>query len=135
MQTKGEGKIHAWAHMVNATGAELLAKPVCSGEAEIGDSNSESAVEAQHVLRFEVPMIYAQRMAIFDGIKKLKKYVFNKVILSEVAAVVQDLREEITVGSVVHDEVGVVVLFHDPVEGDYVWVGRRKAMKGDFPHV
>lgn len=109
--------------MVNATSAKLLTKPVCSSEAEIGDSNSESAVETQHVLRFEVPMIYPQRMAIFDGIKKLEENVFDQVILTKVAAMVQDLREEISVGSVVHDEVGVVVLLHNPVEGDNVWVG------------
>lgn len=48
---------------------------------------------------------------------------------------VQDLGEEITVGSVVHDEVSVVVLLHNPVEGDNVWMGRREAMKSYFPHV
>lgn len=109
--------------MVNATSAELLAKPICSSEAEIGDGNSEPVVEAQDVLGFEVPMIYPQRMAVFDGIEKLEEYVFNKVVLSKVTAMVQDLREEVTVGSVVHDEVGVVVLLYNPVEGDNVWMG------------
>ena len=109
--------------MINATSAKFLAKPICSGQAEIGDSHSESAVEAQHVLRFEVSMIYSERMAIFDGIKKLEEYMLNEMILSKVAAVVQDLREEISVGSVVHDEVGVVALLHNSVEGDHVWVG------------
>ena len=48
---------------------------------------------------------------------------------------VQYLREEVSVGSVVHDEVSVVVLLHNPVEGDNVWMGRREAMEGYFPHV
>lgn len=48
---------------------------------------------------------------------------------------VQYLREEVSVGSKVHDEVGVVVCLHDPVEGDDVWVCRRKAMECYFAHV
>ena len=73
----GEGETRAWAHVVNATSAKLLAKPICRSKAEIGDSDSKSAVEAEDILRFEVPMIYSQRMAIFDSIKKLEEYMFN----------------------------------------------------------
>jgi hypothetical protein len=62
-------------------------------------------------------------MAIFNGIKELEEYVFNEVVLSKVTAMVQDLRKEVSIGSVVHDEVGVVVLLYNPVEGDNVWMG------------
>lgn len=113
--SKIEEEILAWAHVVDATGAELLAKPIGSSKAEISDGHPESAIEAENVLGFKVPVINAERMAIFDGIKKLKENVLNKVILAEVATMMQDLREEVSVGGVVHDEVCVVVLFHNPV--------------------
>ena len=63
--------------MVNTTGAKLLAKPICRSEAEIGDGNSKSAVEAEDVLGFEVAMINPQRMAIFDSVEKLEEDMFN----------------------------------------------------------
>jgi hypothetical protein len=109
--------------VINATSTKLLAEPICRGKAEIGDSDSKAAVEAEDVLGFEVPMIYSQRMAIFDGVEKLKEYMFNQVILTEVTAMVQYLRKEVSIGSVVHDEVGVAMLLHNPVEGDNIRMG------------
>ena len=61
-------------------------------------------------------------MAIFDGVEELQKYVLNEVVLAQITAAVQILREEVTVGSIVHDEVNVVLLLDHTMEGDDVRV-------------
>lgn len=60
MHTKAAKGRQTWAHVVNATCAELFTEPICSRETKVGDGDSEAAVEAEHVLRFEVAVVYAE---------------------------------------------------------------------------
>ena len=127
--------MRTWAHVVHAAGAELLAEPVCGREAKVGDGDAETAVEAEDVLWFKVAVVYAEGVAVFDGVEELEEDVLDEMVLAEVATVVEDLGEEVAVGGKVHDEVGVVVLLDDAVEGDDVGVGRGEAVEGDLAHV
>lgn len=39
------------------------------------------------------------------------------------------------IGGVIHNDIGVVVLLHNSVEGNNTWVGRSELVKGDFSNV
>lgn len=49
-------------------------------------------------------------MAVLDSVKELQKYVLDKVVMSQVLAIVQYLREQVSIACVIHDNVGVVSL-------------------------
>ena len=61
-------------------------------------------------------------MAIFDGVEELQKYMLNESVLAQITGSCADLREEVTVGSIVHDEVNVVLLLNHTMEGNDIRV-------------
>ncbi|GLB42074.1 hypothetical protein LshimejAT787_1100890 [Lyophyllum shimeji] len=53
-------------------------------------------------------------------------------VVSEIAAVVQYLREEVLVGSVIHDDVGIVRVLDDAMKSDYARMCGGKLVKSNF---
>jgi hypothetical protein len=99
--------------VVHAPSSKFFADLVGRCEPEIRYGNSEAAVEAKDVFRFQVTMIYAQGVTIFDSIEQLEKNMLDEMIVPEVSAAVKDLGEEITVFGVIHDNVSVIVVLDD----------------------
>jgi hypothetical protein len=60
---------------------------------------------------------------------------FNDDIVAEISSIIQDLREEIVVRRIIHDDVGIVVILDDFVKGNDSLVTRRNLVKGYLPNV
>lgn len=60
---------------------------------------------------------------------------FDKVVATEVATVVEDLGEEVVVCSIVHDDVSIIEIFDDTVEGNDVRVSASYLVKRYLPDV
>lgn len=97
-----------WAHMIDTAGAELGAHLLSGSQTKVCDRESQSIIEAEDVLRLQVAMINIERVAVLDCIKQLKKDLPDQIVLTEISAVMKDLRKEITVATVVHDDPGVL---------------------------
>jgi 23S rRNA U2552 (ribose-2'-O)-methylase RlmE/FtsJ len=108
--------------VVHAAGPELLADFLCSGQSKIRDRKPQASIEAKHILRLEVTMIDAQRMAKIDRVEELEENVLDQVVVTKIASFVENLAKEITVGAVVHDYERAVFLLDYAMKRDDVWV-------------
>ena len=62
-------------------------------------------------------------MAILNCIEQLQKHMLDEGIVAQVPALVQNLGEQVVVWGVVHNNIGVIPVFDDTVEGDDRGVG------------
>lgn len=121
--------------MVDTSCTELRAHRLCSRKTKIGDSEAQPAIETEYILRFQVTMINIERMAIFNRIKQLKKYLFNKKVVAQITTMVKDLSEEIAIFAVIHDDKCVLIVFDDAVESNNVGVRRCELVEGNLTKV
>jgi hypothetical protein len=121
--------------VVDAPGAKFIAEPVGGSEAEIGDGDLKTVVEAENVLWLQVSVKNTERVAVFHCVEQLEEDVLDESVVPEIATTMQDLGEEIVVRCIVHDDVGVVALFDDTMEGDHARVGRGELVKCYFTDV
>ena len=128
-------KTLTWTHVVDATGAKFIAEPVSCGEAEVGDGDLKTVVEAEDILWLQVSMKNTERVAVFHCVEQLEEDVFDESVIPKIATTMQDLREKIVVRCIVHDDVGVITLFDDAMEGDHARVGRGKLVECYFADV
>lgn len=80
-------------------------------------------------------MVDSERVAIFNCVKQLKENVLDERVITEIAAAVQDLRKEIVVGSVIHDDVGKIEGFDNTVKSDDSRMPRSKLVQCDFANM
>lgn len=102
-----------WTHVVDASRTQLHADFLGGRQSKIGNCNTITVIEAEDILRLQITMIYAERMTIFNCVEQLQKYVLDQRIIPDIATVIQDLREEIIIRRIIHDDVRVVSLVHD----------------------
>lgn len=57
--------------MVYTPSAKFIAELVCGGKAKIGDGDAEAVIEAENILRLQVSVVDAERMAVFDCFEQL----------------------------------------------------------------
>lgn len=81
--------------MINTSSTKFLAQFVGGCEAKISYSYAVAIIEAEDVLWFQVAMVDAKVVAILDCIKQLKKYMLDQDVVAQVAAIVENLRDEI----------------------------------------
>lgn len=74
-------------------------------------------------------------MTILHGIKHLHKYMLNQAIIPKIPTPMQNLGEEIMVGSEIHDDVRIEKILDDAVQGDDVRMGTGNLMERDFADV
>jgi hypothetical protein len=72
--------------VVHAAGPELLANFLSGSQPKIRDRKPQAPVETKHVLRLEVTVIDAQRMAVIHRFEELEKNVFDEVIPSKITS-------------------------------------------------
>ena len=121
--------------MVNATSAKFIAEPIGCSEAEVGDGDLKTVVEAENVLWLQISMKNTERVAVFNCIEQLEENVLDEDVVPKIATTMQDLGEEIVVRCIVHDDVGVVALVDDAMEGDHARVGRGELVECYFADV
>jgi hypothetical protein len=121
--------------VIHAACAKLFADFVRRCEAEICEGHPQPPVEAQHVLGLQVAVVNAEGVAILHCVQQLEEDMLDEDVVPEIAAIMEDLCEQITIAGVVHDDVRVVEVLYDPVEGDDVRMDRCELMEGDFTDV
>lgn len=131
----GRSIVLTWTHVVYTTGAELCADSVSRSETEIRDRQTKTSVEAQDVLRLQVTVIDIQRMAVLDCVKQLQEYFLNKIVIAQITTMVEDLRKQVAVLAIVHNDIGVLWVLDDAVEGNNVGVRGGELVEGDLAHV
>ena len=80
-------------------------------------------------------MINTQRVAVFNRIEQLQEDVLDEFILAKIPALVEDLGKEVTVLTIVHNDVCEIFVLDDTMEGDDVWVSRCELVETDLAHV
>lgn len=74
-------------------------------------------------------------MAILDGVEELKENMFYEVVPPQVTTVVKNLGEEVVVGSVVHNDIGVFVVFNNTMQRNDVRMSAGNLVEGNFSDV
>ena len=123
------------AHVVDTAGAELGAHALRSRKPKVGDREAHAVVEAEDVLWLQIAMIDIEGVAVLNRIEQLKEDLLDEGVMPKITPLVEDLREKVTVGAVVHDDEGVLVFLDDAVKRHHVRVARCKLVEGDLAHV
>jgi len=121
--------------MVHAPCTKLVTEFISRSKTKVRDSDPETVIEAEDVLRLQISVIDPERMAIFHRFEQLEEDILDEMVISKIAAAMQDLGEQIMVWSVVHDDVRQVAFLHYAVKGNHAWVRRCELMEGDFSNV
>jgi len=129
------GKTLTWTHVIDATSAKFITEFVTCSKAEVGYCDPKAVVEAENVLWLQVSVVNTERVAVFHCVEQLEEDVLDESIVSEITATMQDLGEEIVVRCIVHDDVGMISLINDAMEGDHARVGRGELVECYFADV
>jgi hypothetical protein len=108
--------------VIHAAGPKLLADLLSGSQSKIRDRKPQAPVEAKYVLRLEITVIDAQRMAVVDRIEELEKNVFDEVVPAKITSLLQNLAKQITIWAVIHNDEGAIFLFDDTMKRDYIRV-------------
>jgi hypothetical protein len=96
---------------------------------------SRHTIKAQNIFRLQIAVIDTQRVAVLDGVEKLVEYMLDQACVAEVPAAVQDLREQVSVGSKIHNDIRVATLFHNTVQSHDVRVHAGELVERNFADV
>jgi len=118
--------------MINASSTKLLAQFIGSCEAKISYGDAVAIIKAENVLWLQVAMVDAKAVAILNCVKQLQKYMPDQDVVAEVAAVVENLREQVVVRSIVQNDIGAVTFLNHAVESDHVGVRAGDLMECYF---
>lgn len=124
--------IRTWAHMINTACPILRAHFVRRGKTKVCDGNSLAIFKAEDVLRLEISMKDSKRMAVLDAIQQLHEDMTNSAVPSQILLTAEDLCKEIMGRGVIEDDVGVLALFDDFVEGNDIEMGTGQLMEHDL---
>jgi hypothetical protein len=67
-------------------------------------------------------VVDAQRVAVVDRIEELEENVFDEVVSAKITSLLQNLAEQIPIGTVIHHDEGAIFLFNDTMERDDIRV-------------
>jgi hypothetical protein len=71
--------------MIRAASAELAANFLSRNETKICNGHTDTIVEANDVLGFQIPMIDTQSMAIVNCVEQLKGNILDEKVVSKMA--------------------------------------------------
>jgi hypothetical protein len=80
----------------------------------------QSLVEAEHVLRLEITVVDAQRLAVIDCIEELEENVFDEVVSAKITSLLQNFARQIAIKTEIHND--AIFLFNDTMERDDIRV-------------
>lgn len=60
---------------------------------------------------------------------------FDKCVVTKIAAIIEYLSEEVMIRGVVHDDIGKFVVLDDSMECDDAWMCRGNLMEGNLSYV
>lgn len=100
-------------HVEGRSATKVRGEPLGSRESKVGKLNLETTVANQYVLGLEVAVVDAQSMAVLNSTNQLQKDTLGHVVVADVAASLGDVCKEISLGAVLHDDVGAVRSLQD----------------------
>lgn len=106
---------------------------VIRGKSKVGQFNGHSFVCHQDVFWLQVPVVDSNGMAIFNGIKDLKKSPPGKSIVTDVFPSFGDIGKEIALRAVLNDHIRAIRRVHYLYQGNNVWVDTGLVVQLDFP--
>lgn len=80
-------------------------------------------------------MINTQRVAVVNRIEQLQENVLDEFILAKVPALVEDLGEEVTILTIVHNDICEIFVLNNTMEGNDIGVGGGKLVETDLAQV
>lgn len=80
-------------------------------------------------------MIDAQRVDILYCVKQLQENMFNKDVVAKISSIIQDLREKVMVGRIIHYNIGIIVILDDFVKGNNPWMARCDLVQRNLANV
>jgi len=80
-------------------------------------------------------VINTQRVAVFNRIEQLQEDVLDEFILAKVPALVEDLGEEITILTIVHNDICEIFVLDDTMERNDVGVSGGELVETDLTQV
>lgn len=121
--------------MVNAARPKLFTEFLGRSQTEVSDGDAKAVVKAEDVFGLEVSVVNTEGVTILNAIEHLQEYVLDEVVVTKISTAVEDLREQVVVWSVVHDDVGVTVLFDDSMKGNDVGMGAGDLVESNLAYV
>jgi len=120
-------------HVECGTTAEVVGVAVSGRQSEIGELDFQSPAANQHILRLQIPVVDAQRMAVLDGIQELEENSSRQFIVANKVAALGDVGEEVTFRAVFHDDERAIRGLDDLHQGDDIGVCARLEVECDLP--
>jgi hypothetical protein len=80
-------------------------------------------------------MINTQRVAVVNCIEQLQEDVLDEFILAQVPALVEDLGEEVTILTIVHNDICEIFVLNNTMEGNDIGVGGGELVETDLAQV
>ena len=74
-------------------------------------------------------------MAVFNRIEQLQEDVLDELILAKVPALVEDLGEQVTILTIVHNDICEIFVLDDTVKGNDIGMGGGKLVETDLAQV
>ena len=115
------GKL-TWAHVEGAATAKVVGDILLRSKAKISKLDGLASVRNEHVLRFQVPVIYSYRMTMNHGIQDLQESLLGQRVVSWEQTSFGDGGEQITLPAVFEHDESAILGFHDLDKGNHVWM-------------
>ena len=68
-------------HVVNASSAKFLTKPLSGGQPKVGDSDTKSIIKTHDILRLQITMINTEAVTVLNCAKQLQEHMFDEVVI------------------------------------------------------
>lgn len=103
------------------------------GKPEVGKFDCHSFVCYQDVLRLQIPVVDSNGVTIFNGIKDLEKSSPGKSVITNVFPAFGYVGKEVTLRTVLDNNVGAIWRVHDFYQGDDIGMSTGLVVELDFP--
>lgn len=101
----------------------VLGDGIRGGQAKVGQQDVRARVGHQDVLRLEIAVVDPQAVAVLDGIQDLEECALDQGIITHVSALLGDVGKQVTLGAVLQDHIGAVLVVDNLQHGDDIGVG------------
>lgn len=123
LECEGVGKSTrgpTWAHIEGRSTTMVLGLWICCSKTKICKQNLTSGMGYQYVLRFEVPMVDSQTVAVLNGIQDLEKCLAHKSVIANVPTPFGNVREKVSFRAIFQDNIGTFRIINNLEHGHYV---------------
>lgn len=111
-----------WRHVESRTAAKVGGDAVLRGKSKVRKLHSPAVVLDQDVLRLQVPMVDTSGVAMADSIQDLEEHTLGLVVVGDVVAFVGDLGKQISLGTILKNDIRALGAIQDLDHGNHIAV-------------